>query len=76
LRNRTGNEIVRLLSVGIPAERILSTENLSLESVFDKTQKVINGKCLYVYFDALLESNLDIPKLINESDAIPIEIDN
>ena len=74
LRIRTGEEIVRLLSASIPAERILSTENLPLESIFDWTRKTIKGTCLYVYFYATLESNLDIMRLISESQHIPIEI--
>jgi cyanophycin synthetase len=74
LRTRTGEDIIRFLSASIPNDRILSTENLPLESVFDQTQQTVNGKCLYVYFDALLEANLDVPNLISEGQVIPIEI--
>jgi hypothetical protein len=74
LRTRTGEEIIRLLSTSIPNDRILSTENLPIESVFDRTQQAVNGNCLYVYFDALLEATLDVPKLIIEGQTIPIEI--
>lgn len=75
LRNRAGEEIVRLLSANIPKNHILNTENLSLESVFDQTEQVVNGNCLYVHFDADLEADWDVPRLIREGQTISIEID-
>jgi cyanophycin synthetase len=73
-RGRTGEEIVHLLSVSIHKDRILSTENLPLESVFDQTQHILSDNCLYVYFNPLLEADLDVPKLISEAKIIPLEI--
>jgi cyanophycin synthetase len=74
LRLRTGDEIVRLLSVSIPEDRILSTQNMPLESVFDITEKTLGGKCLYVIFMALQEADLNLQKLITEGQSIPIVI--
>ena len=73
-RVRTGEEIVRLLSTNIPEDRILSTENLPLELVFDQTQQILSGNCLYVYFSALWEADLDLSTLINQAKTIPIDI--
>jgi hypothetical protein len=62
------------MSVSIPEERILSTESLPIDSVFDRTEQAVNGSCLYVYFDALLEADLDVARLISEGQIIPIGI--
>jgi cyanophycin synthetase len=74
LRTRTGQEIVRLLSANIPKERILSTKNLPLAEVINITRKKVIGSCLYVYFNALWNADLDFPTLINQAKIVPIDI--
>jgi cyanophycin synthetase len=74
LRTRTGEEIIRLLSLKIPKERILSTENLPIASIVDQTRQILDGKCLYVYFFSRLEAELHLSQLICEGQHIPIEI--
>lgn len=74
LRSRTGEEIVRLLSLNIPKDRILRTDNLALESIVDLTERVVKGQCLYVYFEPIQEADIDIPKIICEGQVLPIEI--
>jgi len=74
LRTRTGKEIVRLLSANIPKERILSTKNLPLAEVINITRKKVIGSCLYVYFNALWNADLDFPTLLKQAETIPIDI--
>ena len=74
LRTRTGAEIVKLLTKDIPNERILSTEKLPLKEVINITKEKVAGSCLYVYFNASWEANLDLPKLYNQAEIVPIDI--
>ncbi len=74
LRHRTGEEIVRLLSIAIDKDRILGNSNLPLELIFEKTEETLSGNILYVFLSALHEADLDIPNLISNSDNIPIDI--
>jgi cyanophycin synthetase len=67
LRGRSGEEIVGLLSGGIPGEKILSTRPGSLSEVFASTRERLEGKILFVIFLPVLEDTVDFWELLKET---------
>ncbi len=64
-RDHSADEIVELLSMAIPPDKILKGNNSTLETVFRQSRARFTGKILFVAFWALFDSCIDFEEVLD-----------